>query len=263
MISSTRSLVVATLLAIAASSPSSRMMVDAEATNDIACPGNCEPNGECIEGTCKCDSGFAGADCSFPFVICPNGELACFDGAICKSRNEDNVAFEDRHYQCDCRKAFDESKFAIEQCENPDSMTCEEDTSISEYAFCTNGGTCREVVRKGEAHAGCNCPPDFEGRHCQYAKGTAPAAELALTQSDSKSRKAKVGSISDFLIAIIVIGVVGFFGFMVYKKTIGSPGTTSDDSDILPPSMVKKSLDDTMDEDVDADATDSSNGEMA
>ena len=28
------------------------------------------------------------------------------------------------------------------------------------------------LVSSGEAHLGCDCPPDYEGEHCQFVKGT-------------------------------------------------------------------------------------------
>ncbi|XP_069142163.1 von Willebrand factor D and EGF domain-containing protein-like [Argopecten irradians] len=41
----------------------------ASAIKEIACPGNCSDSGICVNGTCKCDDGFGGPDCSIDLSI--------------------------------------------------------------------------------------------------------------------------------------------------------------------------------------------------
>jgi len=45
----------------------------------------------------------------------------------------------------------------IQDCMNRDTEVCEEDQSVSTYAFCTNGGRCVTHVPKGHPHPGCRC----------------------------------------------------------------------------------------------------------
>ncbi|KAL3910405.1 MAG: hypothetical protein SGILL_007703 [Bacillariaceae sp.] len=120
-------------------------------------------------------------------------------------------------YRCDCG---DDSvpaaltPFQIEQCENPQSEHCEEGQQLSDYAFCTNGGSCVSIVRRGEPHAGCHCPRDFEGRHCQYRKGTAPAYELHY--ANSKHNHGGVDALIKTMIALVCLALVWGFGYIVY-----------------------------------------------
>jgi hypothetical protein len=183
------------------------------------CPSNCAPNGDCVEGECACSSGFAGADCSFPFEICTDQELFCFDGAKCAESSKG-------YYQCDCSTAFDGSPFSIEQCENPQAVVCasddQESLDVSEYSFCTNGGDCVDFIRKGEKHAGCNCRADFEGRHCQYAKGRAPPEEIKLAEEYPGEKRGDAGGVAVLFISVVVIGVASFAGFLVYKNVMTS-----------------------------------------
>lgn len=180
-----------------------------------ACNVNCEPNGSCQDGECVCDPGFAGADCSFPFQTCPDGILTCFDGAEC---TRTSLTVEDgsrSNYECDCSTMSDASPFQIKECEAPESEACVEGQLSSDYAFCTNGGRCINKIQYGEPHAGCKCPNDFEGRHCQYRKGTAPEAELKISFATQEHH------VEGFVIAIILLVVafvVGGWAFIVRHK---------------------------------------------
>lgn len=179
------------------------------------CPTGCSVNGRCVSGQCICDKGFAGADCSFPYQTCPDGILTCFDGAQCTRlslRLEDGSRSQ---YQCDCSTVSEASPFQIKECESPQSEACVKGQKTSDYSFCTNGGKCISQIQSGEPHSGCNCHAEFEGRHCQYRKGTAPDAELKFafeTQEHSTER------FFVFLIVLVVGCVVGGFGYIIYDR---------------------------------------------
>ena len=195
------------------------------------CAVTCEPNGSCREdgGECDCNPGFAGADCSFPYETCPDGVITCFDGAECtrlSTRLSDGTLSQ---YQCDCTTIPDASPFQIDQCEAPDSEACIAGTSsspvfVSDYAFCTNGGKCIKKVQAGEPHAGCRCPSDFEGRHCQYRKGTAPLAELKISLAENEHH---VEGVLLFFIILIVGGVLGGFACIIYGRMKSSSWNTT------------------------------------
>jgi hypothetical protein len=112
----------------------------------------------------------------------------------------------------------DVSPFQIAQCESPESQVCEEGQATSDYAFCTNGGKCIALIRHGEPHSGCQCTDEFEGRHCQYRKGTAPDEELKLAYAEERNN---VSGVVFFLIVVVALGVVGMFAFTLFKNMNG------------------------------------------
>jgi hypothetical protein len=230
------------LLFLLASSPSQHRhgVVDARVTGsdnillsssgDASCSIDCGGNGHCYDGECQCDPGYAGADCSFPYQLCPDNIMQCFGtGAVCVSSltggggggGGDRSDSSRQHaanglpsYSCDCKAVPKSTTFQIEQCEHPANEVCEEGQSISEYAFCTNGGTCIEVRAQGQPHAGCKCPTDFEGRHCQYRKGTAPAYELQFSERQTKG----IDPLIKTMIALISISIVSAFAYIIYHN---------------------------------------------
>jgi len=213
--------------------------VDATDKKTVRCPGNCEPNGKCILTPdaqpmhCKCNVGFAGADCSFPYEQCADGFTTCYDGAKCtrglSNKDPTDVDGREDRYECDC-KAMDNnpSDFVIEQCENPVDDVCEMGVEISHYAFCTNSGKCVKSVESGESHPGCDCPSEFEGRHCQYRKGTAPPAELLLIwNEDPDEIEEPIDDIANepakilvwiILASVFILLALGAFAFCVYAR---------------------------------------------
>jgi hypothetical protein len=64
------------------------------------------------------------------------------------------------------------------------------------------------MVNSNQEFPGCNCGTLFEGRHCQYKAGTAPAGELLLYPPMGHEK------ISNGAIMAIVLGAVTFFGGM-------------------------------------------------
>jgi hypothetical protein len=85
----------------------------------------------------------------------------------------------------------------------------------SDYAFCTNGGKCMSQIQYGEPHAGCRCPDDFEGRHCQYRQGTAPDSELKFSFAEEEHH---MEGFVIFLIVLIVGCVLGGLGYIAYNR---------------------------------------------
>eukprot|EP00529_Nitzschia_sp_RCC80_P026247 CAMPEP_0113475008 /NCGR_PEP_ID=MMETSP0014_2-20120614/18892_1 /TAXON_ID=2857 /ORGANISM="Nitzschia sp." /LENGTH=348 /DNA_ID=CAMNT_0000367901 /DNA_START=144 /DNA_END=1190 /DNA_ORIENTATION=+ /assembly_acc=CAM_ASM_000159 len=219
-------------------------VVSVAAAVDEECPIDCGPNGVCHEGECLCNTGFAGADCSFPFETCPDGIMQCFGtGATCvpistreqelederqhpanggRGSNEEGEEEEPR-YKCDCSTSTaTESPFQITECENPQSQVCEEGQLTSQYAFCTNGGTCVATIRQGMPHAGCHCGNDFEGRHCQYLKGAAPDYELKLAYQEEKN---DLDPIIKLWITLVCLGVITAFTLVVYRRRFNTTKT--------------------------------------
>lgn len=196
---------------------------------EAGCPGNCEPNGKCVSGSrnvyCECNTGFTGADFSFPYELCPDGYTTCYNGAKCV-RGLSSKQGSDQAFECDCTQIQDGSPFVIEQCENPVDDVCERGTHTSEHAFCTNDGICRNMVEKGEAHPGCKCPEEFEGRHCQYLVGTAPAEELFFVMNEEAGSEEtsfivaeetmEMGNVLVIMASILIIA--GACSFIVFRR---------------------------------------------
>lgn len=183
---------------------------------------------------CECNPGFSGADCSFPYEQCPDGFTSCYDGAKCTrglsdKDPTDKDGRDDQEYTCDCEAMNDASPFVIQQCENPVDDVCEIGVKLSHYAFCTNAGKCLEKVTTGRAHPGCQCTKEFEGRHCQYRKGTAPPAELLLVWNADPAEEGEdpideiVEEPTNTLIWIVISSVailltLGIFVYFVYAR---------------------------------------------
>ena len=215
-------------------------IVDAAVSFSAACPYDCEPFGVCgKEGRCECDVGYDGMDCSFPFTLCPDSVTACFNGATCKpTSNRPNPQTGKLDYMCDCSTAYGISFVEGTQCEHPQSEVCEIDAETSkrkmnsEYAFCTNGGKCKKKVKSGENHGGCICDhTNFEGRHCQYEKGTAPFEELNYVYkqdpqaSGGNIKKHGGGAASKvvtFFIIIVVGSILGYFTSIMYQNYVAN-----------------------------------------
>lgn len=187
-------------------------------------PSGCGPFGVCrtLDASgqrCVCDRGYAGADCSLQAINCrgdvdPNGARTCFNGGRCV---EKEMYFPDQDstttWYCDCSTATGDAKrFAGHQCQYPTSAHCEAGIKTSEYAFCVNGGRCIQIVDRGEPHPGCLCRTGFEGRHCQYAKGTAPAKEPIYSAAMENSTK----GIHGFALALVILIVLGFVSCTTY-----------------------------------------------
>jgi len=184
----------------------------------------CGPNGWCgKDGFCVCKSGFFGSDCSVWFDFCPDGKKRCFNEARCSlepilKQVEDNHS-RDSKYHCDCSHHDGEwTESQIAQCQDPKTEICITAMSpdfdkMRPYAFCMNGGKCNVIVDSWEDHMGCTCPDDFEGRHCQFFKGKAPAIESRIsygTMNDEESRRRIVSAV----IVCIVVGGLGLFFFI-------------------------------------------------
>jgi len=202
----------------------------------VTISGECVPSlcdhGSCIDGECQCDPNYSGADCSIPFETCEDGERTCFNGSTCVRNNQRDPNTNKYKYHCDCTKAVGVSSFAGIQCRQQATSYCVLGRTESEYAFCTNGGTCVRVVENGKSHPGCHCSDDFEGAHCQYLRGQAPADDLGQPYlmygaAESSSRGAAKGIVT-FIIVIVCVTVIFGMGYVVYLKKMRGANQRND-----------------------------------
>eukprot|EP00578_Thalassiosira_sp_NH16_P016203 CAMPEP_0181125462 /NCGR_PEP_ID=MMETSP1071-20121207/27064_1 /TAXON_ID=35127 /ORGANISM="Thalassiosira sp., Strain NH16" /LENGTH=759 /DNA_ID=CAMNT_0023210909 /DNA_START=46 /DNA_END=2325 /DNA_ORIENTATION=+ len=127
---------------------------------------------------CSCPSGFTGLKCEVDMNHCHihdgTSDHFCLNGVPC---NPDNPAFEgiEKSFSCKC----DEGQSEVTQmltgrfCEYAVTEFCSQDLSRHSNSFCTNGGNCKELNRRGDSeHHGCCCPVGYEGEHCQFPVGT-------------------------------------------------------------------------------------------
>lgn len=202
----------------------------------------CKPN--CVE-SCKCDTDFTGDDCSFQAVTCegdvgPDNIRTCFNGGVCKRVTDSNELKDNGlEWKCDCVAAAVASRttpavVAGHQCEFASQTSCESGNPSSIYAFCVNDGTCLDpLIPSGKPHVGCLCGPEHEGRHCQYAAGTAPEAELAYLREQQKAASGDgsngMTGVGIFFVVFAATMVLAAVGYFLYTKR--ARASTKDDHD--------------------------------
>jgi hypothetical protein len=193
------------------------VLVSVLSTAMAACSSSSCYHGTCMNDSCQCQGNYTGPDCSIPTSPCPDGERTCFNGSECVENNEKDPITKAYKYHCDCSKAFGVSSFAGIQCEYASTSVCESGKLSSIYAFCTNGGECVKTVVKGEEHQGCKCAAEFEGAHCQYLVGTAPAADLAATYSAGDPG---LTGVATFFTVVICLGLAGLVIVVFFRKRL-------------------------------------------
>ena len=237
----------------------------ARAADEQDCPNDCGFNGKCVTDTraceppnctteCKCDPGWGGADCDFQRDLClgsqslthsPDGATYCFNGGTCKemavdvSEDPDGIGL-----VCDCSTAVvDNFAYAGHQCEYKAQVSCESGRQFSSYAFCVNGGICKGLVVPGDPHPLCNCPDEYEGRHCQFQAGSAPTQEQILTPSGGINENpfktiTVAWIVGASVIALVFVACIGIFCLRRRRARLESenshtkPSARSNNSDL-------------------------------
>lgn len=92
-------------------------------------------------------------------------------------------------------------------CEHEATTYCSDDGSVSRTSFCTNGGSCIEVVGDDKAGFACDCPPAYIGDHCQFIAGSQPE-DWDRTPALSVSNEGGGGGSSGGAIAGLAIGLL-------------------------------------------------------
>lgn len=92
----------------------------------------------------------------------------CYNGSKCVPNPYDEGA-----YYCDCDEVIWEAKYEGLYCEHKADVYCSAD-GVKSHSFCTNGGTCVDIVKAHQAHIDCDCPAGYEGSFCQFVSGSKP-----------------------------------------------------------------------------------------
>lgn len=202
------------------------------------CPNDCGPNGQCLEQTrgcepgvsctteCECDVGWGGADCDLQMMRCPealtdspDNAMFCFNGGTCEEVEVDATVDPDGvGMVCDCETAaVADLAYAGHQCEYRAQVSCEEGREFSNYAFCVNEGTCKTMVPPNDPHPLCDCPDEFEGRHCQFKAGTAPAQER-IYRPKGGFNEGGWTSMAVFLLVVLILAALAFVGVCLLRR---------------------------------------------
>lgn len=131
----------------------------------------------------------------------------CENGGKCLPAEESETGVE----SCSCSKAIvDGNPFAGLTCQYGASKSCMMLGSESKHSFCTNGGSCQDIVGDNEQHQDCICDDGFQGSHCEYLLGETPSMILAgaSAANDGSAYHPKPNSESTDMIMYIMTAVI-------------------------------------------------------
>eukprot|EP00540_Astrosyne_radiata_P008060 CAMPEP_0116836906 /NCGR_PEP_ID=MMETSP0418-20121206/8361_1 /TAXON_ID=1158023 /ORGANISM="Astrosyne radiata, Strain 13vi08-1A" /LENGTH=237 /DNA_ID=CAMNT_0004466737 /DNA_START=70 /DNA_END=786 /DNA_ORIENTATION=+ len=156
---------------------------------------------------------------------CSDGHR-CENGSVCTENPYDEGAF-----YCDCDESMFDQAYAGLYCEHEATTYCTFNQEVSKISFCTNGGTCKADVTVESAHLGCDCPPNYDGEHCQFVLGTKPdgwpydgSSQPPSTffgyPSSPRGGRTPLSPFITAVIVVIVLGVLGSLVFILWKKRL-------------------------------------------
>lgn len=161
----------------------------------------------------------------------------CLDGHRCENGSScaEHPTKEGQYY-CDCNTSGGD--YAGLFCEYEAETYCQLQQETASNWFCSNQGTC-VLNNKSESQWNCDCPPDFEGPHCQFIKGNVPRDWPGFDFDPATGKQINKGyngdgglhiAISIFIgVAVVVfLSLVGFFVMRkIRNRTSGGAGQNS------------------------------------
>jgi hypothetical protein len=138
---------------------------------------------------------------------CPDSHH-CENGGQCVQN-----PYDEGSYYCDCAEYIWDARYEGLYCEHKAEVYCVANSKgVSNHAFCTNGGTCKEYISPNEAHLGCDCKEGFEGSFCQYVTGSRPEGWPYTPSKDFSAQPSggtsALGAIIGSLVSIFAVGLV-------------------------------------------------------
>ena len=128
---------------------------------------------------CQCTEGYTGMGCEQERPVCNLESLKCPNGVACDTYR-DSIPTE---YHCDCSVADRVSSTTARFCRNTYTEYCSSGITVEPpISFCTNGGKCKADVISAQIapfntsvneeyeHAGCICPSEYYGPHCEFMR---------------------------------------------------------------------------------------------
>lgn len=143
---------------------------------------------------CVCPVGYTGTGCELERTVCNVSTMLCPNGASCEKRGGGV-------YDCDCSVADVVSKKAAQMCRHTYTEYCSSEYDpIHPTSFCTNGGKCKSgliaaKVAPGDTaknkkfeNAGCMCPIEYYGPHCEFLHHSTLATSNVVIQKHTLAR---------------------------------------------------------------------------
>lgn len=141
------------------------------------------------------------------FRTCPDGHR-CQHNSLC-------VEAEEGSYFCDCSTSTGD--YAGLSCEYAAEDYCIGTDGFA-LVWCTNRGMC-QVSASNTWY--CECPPEYDGPHCEYVAGSKPSNwpsfELGKSQATAPQKDGLAVGVS-VTIALVSIAVGLMLGFLVFRS---------------------------------------------
>lgn len=118
---------------------------------------------------------------------------------------------------CICNNSTSTSyaAYAGLRCESIATDYCVFGVSVSYAAFCVNYGICNDIViDNSKGHPGCTCPPQYEGPHCEYARGSTPVWVIDPTKASEEVRMEQSALSPGLIIVITLFSIAAFAGMI-------------------------------------------------
>mmetsp|Transcript_19208 Transcript_19208/g.27351 ORF Transcript_19208/g.27351 Transcript_19208/m.27351 type:complete len:261 (-) Transcript_19208:293-1075(-) len=147
------------------------------------------------------------------------GDVTCENGGI-----KGQIGLGPTGCLCNNSSSTYNAAYAGLRCEYIATDYCVFGLPVSVVAFCVNYGICNDIIiDQSKGHPGCQCPPQFEGPHCEYARGTTPVWVLDPAKASEEAQMENRPLSPGIIVIITIFSIAAFAGmvsivlFMVQK----------------------------------------------